>query len=87
MIQYHAFLSHNSSDKPAIETLATRLKQCNIEPWLDKWNLIPGTPWQDAIKKALESCASCCVFIDPTGISPWKNAEMRIAIDRRISKE
>ena len=86
MTKYHVFLSHNSSDKPVVETLAIQLRRHNIEPWLDKWNLIPGTPWQVEIEKALESCASCCVFIGPAGISPWQNTEMRTAIDRRINK-
>ena len=81
------FLSHNSDDKPAVETLALRLRAEGIEPWLDKWNLIPGNPWQEAIEQALEQCRSCAVFIGPSGIGPWQNAEMRAAIDRRISKD
>ena len=85
MPDYHTFLSHSSADKPAVEELARRLKRDNIEPWLDKWNLIPGNPWQEDIEQALEACATCCVFIGPHGIGPWQNAEMRAAIDQRIS--
>ena len=45
------FLSHNSADKPAVEALALRLRQeTDIEPWLDKWNLIPGQPWQEELE-------------------------------------
>jgi hypothetical protein len=44
------FLSHNSTDKPAVESLAHRLRAEGIEPWLDKWNLIPGNPWQEEIE-------------------------------------
>jgi hypothetical protein len=44
--------SHNNEDKPAIEQVAHRLRQQGIEPWLDKWNLKPGTPWQPAIEDA-----------------------------------
>ena len=40
------FLSHNSRDKPAVEELAYALLDHGIRPWLDKWNLIPGRPWQ-----------------------------------------
>lgn len=82
---YHVFLSHNSVDKPAVEELACRLHQEGIEGWLDKWHLVPGEPWQPAIEKALEACASCCVFIGPSGMGPWQNEEMRAAIDRRVS--
>ena len=51
--QYDVFLSHSSVDKPRVEELARRLKQAGIEPFLDKWNLIPGQPWQEALEEAL----------------------------------
>jgi hypothetical protein len=80
----HVFLSHNNADKPAVEELARRLVQEGIQPWLDKWNLIPGEPWQKAIESALQECAACAVFIGPSGAGPWQNEEMRAAIDRRV---
>ena len=52
--KFHVFLSHNSADKPAVEELAVRLRREGIEPWLDKWNLVPGEPWQPAIERALD---------------------------------
>ena len=58
------FLSHNSGDKPAVEALALRLrKERDIEPWLDKWNLIPGQPWQEELEVAIKGCDSCVIFI------------------------
>jgi energy-coupling factor transporter ATP-binding protein EcfA2 len=83
--RYDVFLSHNSADKPAVEELAHRLKQEGIEPWLDKWNLVPGRPWQPALEEALDQCAGCAVFVGPSDIGPWQHAEMRAAIDRRVS--
>ena len=70
-LHYDIFLSHNSADKPAVEELAKRLIEENIIPWLDKWNLIPGDPWQEGIEKALDSCSTCAVVMGPSGISPW----------------
>jgi WD40 repeat protein/energy-coupling factor transporter ATP-binding protein EcfA2 len=81
---FDVFLSHNSTDKPAVEELARRLLDAGIHPWLDKWNLIPGQPWQEAIETALDRCSSFAVFIGPRGVSPWQNEEMRAAIDRRV---
>lgn len=83
---FQTFLSHNSADKPAVEEIAHRLRQKGIEPWLDKWNLIPGNPWQEELEQALRECSTCCVFIGPGEIGPWQNAEMRAAIDRRVSQ-
>lgn len=81
--QFDVFLSHSSADKPAVESLAQRLLAANIRPWLDSWNLIPGDPWQEDLEKALDTCATCVVFLGPSGIGPWHNEEMRVALDRR----
>src|SRR4051794_16472558 len=84
--RYHVFLSHSSADKPAVEGLATRLAREGIEPWLDKWNLIPGAAWQPAIEAALDTCDSCAVFIGAGGLGGWQHEEMRAAIDRRVAE-
>src|SRR5215469_16266051 len=81
---FHVFLSHSSTDKPAVEALARRLAKEGIDPWLDKWHLIPGDPWQAAIEAALAESATCAVFVGPSGFGPWQNEEMRAAIDRRV---
>ena len=58
MKHINVFLSHNSEDKQIIEDLAIRLQTEDIRPWLDKWNLIPGEPFQESIEKALEECSA-----------------------------
>jgi hypothetical protein len=84
--RYHVFLSHNSADTPAVETLARRLVQAGLHPWLDAWNLIPGTGWQVALEEALAACATCAVFLGPNGAGTWQSEEMRAAIDRRVAE-
>ncbi len=82
---YHAFLSHNGADKPLVEQFADQLEKRGISCWLDKWNLIPGDPWQPAIEEALGQCDTCVVFFGPSGLGPWHNEEMRLAIQRRVN--
>jgi WD40 repeat protein len=84
-MSFHVFLSHSSVDKPAAEELARRLLKEGIQAWLDKWHLIPGDPWQPAIERALAESGTCAVFVGPSGLGPWQNEEMRVAIDRRVS--
>lgn len=81
--KYDVFLSHNSQDKPAVDALARRLSERGLTPFLDKWCLAPGEPWQEAIEEALLASASCAVFFGPSDISPWHNEEMRAALDRQ----
>jgi hypothetical protein len=82
---YDVFLSHSSGDKPRVEDLARRLKQAGIEPFLDKWNLIPGQPWQEALEEALGESAACAVIIGSGPFGPWHHEEMRAALEHRVS--
>jgi Novel STAND NTPase 1/TIR domain len=82
--RYHAFLSHNGAEKSLVEQLAYELERRGLSCWLDKWNLIPGDPWQPAIEEALSTCDTCVIFFGPNGIGPWHNEEMRLAIQRRV---
>ena len=81
---FHVFLFHSSADKAAVEELARRLAKEGVQAWLDKWNLIPGDPWQQALEKALTESETCAVFVGPSGFGPWQNEEMRAAIDRQV---
>ena len=83
--QYDVFLSHNSADKEAVENIAQRLRQeANLQPFLDKWHLIPGQPWQEKLEKALDQSRTCAVFLGPSGLGSWENEEMRDALDQRV---
>jgi WD40 repeat protein len=82
---YHVFLSHNGADKSLVEALANELENRGLSCWLDKWNLIPGKPWQPAIEEALAQCGICLVFFGPHGLGPWHNEEMRLALQRRVT--
>jgi len=82
--RYDVFLSHNSADKAAVEYLAQRLREADLEPFLDKWHLVPGDPWQEALEKTLDQSRTCAVFLGPEGLGPWENEEMRVALNQRI---
>ena len=68
--QYDVFLSHNSKDKPRVETLAQRLTERGLTLFLDRWCLISGDPWQEALEEALQASASFAVFIGPRRHQP-----------------
>jgi hypothetical protein len=69
---YDVFLSHHSSDKPIVEMLAVRLEEAQLKPFLDKWHLVPGAPWQQELEDALDRSATCAVFLGPRGIGAWQ---------------
>src|SRR5262249_51168162 len=81
---YDVFLSHHSGDKPQVEALAARLEdEEELKLFLDKWHLVPGEPWQEALEEALDRSKTCAVFLGPGGLGPWENEEMRAALDER----
>jgi len=83
-LHYDVFLSHSSLDKPEIERIAYKLREAGFVPFLDKWHLVPGEPWQEALEEALDQSATCAVFIGPGGLSPWQNEEMSTALEERV---
>lgn len=83
--RYDVFLSHHSNDKPEVEILAARLEnEAGLKPFLDKWHLVPGEPWQEGLEEALDQSASCAVFLGPSGLGAWENEEMRVALADRV---
>lgn len=85
---FDVFLSHNGRDKEAVEYLARRLVQeAKLRPWLDKWELVPGEAWQEALEAGLGASRTCAVFLGPEGVGPWQNEEMRAALSDRVSRE
>jgi hypothetical protein len=82
---YDVFLSHHSGDKPEVEALAKRLEdEAGLKPFLDKWHLVPGEPWEEALEEALDQSKTCVVFLGPNKLGPWENEEMRVALDERV---
>jgi hypothetical protein len=84
-MKYNAFLSHNSKDKPAVEQIARALKNKGLNVWLDKWELVPGRPWMEALEEGLAGSESVIVFIGEAGFGKWENEEARLAITARVS--
>src|SRR2546425_11912225 len=86
--RYDVFLSHHGGDKAQVERLARRLEdEAGLRPFLDQWHLVPGQPWQEELEAALDQSATCAVFLGPSGLGPWQNAEMRSALDDRVRNQ
>ena len=81
-VGFDVFLSHNSRDKPSVERIAERLRAAGLAPWLDKWQLTPGGPWQQELGAGLDASAACAVFIGPADLGDWELQEVALALDR-----
>lgn len=80
------FLSYNREDQGAVEKLARRFRELDIEPWMENKDWIFSPRLRDEIKTALDQCRSCLVFIGTRGIKPWLNSEIQAAIYNRMNE-
>ncbi len=88
MFEYDVFLSHSSRDKAEVEKVARKLRDhSGLRVFFDRWVLVPGTHWQDALQQALAGSRTCAVFLGPEKLAPWHNEEMRIALGQRVAEE
>lgn len=85
--KFDVFLCHNSKDKPAVKSIGQQLIERGIKPWLDEWDVIPLTSWQDELQKVISEIKAVAVFIGPSGIGPWEDIEIKVFLDEFARRE
>ena len=84
---YDVFLCYNSGDRERVKALGERLKELGILPWLDVWDIRPGTRWQPELQKQIKSVKSAAVFIGPKGQGPWQNVEVEALLTQLVKRK
>ena len=80
--QYDVFLSHAHDDRDWVEAIAKRLEdERSIRVWLDRWMLVPGESWQQAMVKGLDEAATCAVFVGGDTPTGWFSQEIEHALN------
>jgi hypothetical protein len=82
--EFDIFLSHNSSDKPAIREIKRLLAQKQITAWLDEEELQPGRNWIPLLEQAMEASGSAGVFICEDGLGPWEIEEIQALLIKAV---
>src|SRR5437660_12535254 len=77
------FLCHSSGDKPSVRQLYQRLKACNVDPWLDEEDLLPGQDWEYEIRKAVRATdvVIICLSNGSIGKTGFLQREIKFALD------
>jgi hypothetical protein len=73
---FDVFLCHNVGDKPAVMDIGRRLMTRGVLPWLDRWELRPGMPWQRSLEEQIANIRAAAVFVGQGGIGPWQRQEL-----------
>ena len=86
-LQFDVFLCHNSRDKPEVKRIAWELKKRGLKPWLDEWELRPGSTWHDLLAEQIETIGAAAVFVGPSGSGPWQDVELKAFLKQFISRK
>jgi GTPase SAR1 family protein len=81
---YDVFLCYNTRDKPQVMEIGKRLKERGILPWLDVWDIPPGTRWQKELQRTIKTVKSAAVFLGPRGAGPWQELETETILQEFI---
>jgi hypothetical protein len=86
-VKTDAFLSHSHDDSAWVEALARRLEdQRALKVWLDRWVLVPGHSWQQAMVRGLDEASSCAIFLGAKTPDGWFQQEIERALDLQTRK-
>ena len=83
---FDVYLCHDGRDTPAVTAIAEQLKRQGIKPWLDEWEISPGTPWQSVLEQQIARIRSVAVFLGQDERGPWQNIEQRTILQEFVER-
>jgi hypothetical protein len=73
---FDVFLSYHAPRRAEVERIARVLKAQRLNPWLDDWEIAPGSEFRGEIERVMERCRAFAVFIGPEGVGVWQGREI-----------
>ncbi len=81
MIDHQVFISYAHSDADWAQKFARSLQDIGLPVWLDKFEIIPGSPWEEKLEAALRGSDVFAFLIHPDNLnSPALSLELGAAI-------
>lgn len=72
---FDLLLLYNDEDRNEVKEIAEQLKERQIRPWLDIWEVRAGNSWQQLLETQIAKINSVAVFIGKNG-GPWQKEEI-----------
>ena len=85
--QCDVFLAYHSADKDLVEKINKKLKDRNIETWIDQDRIKPGYSIQQAIEQAIPIVKTAAIILGKDGIGAWQKWEIRAFYTQFINNE
>jgi hypothetical protein len=77
------FLSYTHRDHHAVERVGRWLRDRGLSCFMDRWYLVAGTPWPEALEQALQRSKAVVIFLGPGEMGRWQQREQHLALDRQ----
>ncbi|WP_298920179.1 GUN4 domain-containing protein [uncultured Nostoc sp.] len=79
---FDVFLAHNSLDKPLVRAIAQKLKQYQLEPWLDEEQILGGDTILEKVYSGITQSRTGAFFIGRNGLGNFQeNIELYTVIN------
>ena len=75
--EYDVFLSFRNEDRKIVSRIAENFAREDIKVWFDEWVLVPGSLWQEELKKGVANSSAIAVFIGRGGLGKWQEQELK----------
>ena len=82
-----AFLCYAKEDNSKVRNLYNELSSDNIEPWMDKENLLPGQNWKLEIPEAIRSSDVVIIFLSKVAVKKTGYVQKEIKEAIEVSRE
>ena len=83
--EYDLFLSYNWQDKDAVRSIARRLRNRGLRPWMDERQLRPGVLWQPELEEIIARVPAAAVVIGAQR-GPWQTREIYAFIQQSVDR-
>jgi hypothetical protein len=78
---FDTFLSYNNADRQDALLLVNKLNERGIRVWIDRGELLPGTPgYRNEVEKAVATAPSAIIAIGSSGPGKWQEFEIDLCI-------
>ena len=79
------FLSYHWPDKETVRSLARRLRNRGLRPWMDERQLRPGRPWGPELEEIIARVPAAAVVIGSER-GPWQTKEIYALIQQSVDR-
>lgn len=78
---YDVFLSYNSQDRDVVERFARGLRELNVTPWYDEWDMPIGQSFMSSLEHAITHISCAAVFVSSKGLGAWQDPEVEAVLN------